>query len=113
MTRNCRCAMIPMPGGPVETVDTTAIEHLDADWAIPCEAKTYIPQSCKAQNRAEYIVRLIACCPATIGRAPLWCTACLELWKAQSFCGCNHCGRVFRPASASIREVEPLNGRPQ
>lgn len=111
MTRNCRCAMAATP--PSDDVDATLIEHLDTDWAIPCEANLYLPDACQGANTAEYIVRLVACCPKLIGRAPLYCSACLDAMKALPRCACNFCYRVFSPASAAIREVEPLNRRPQ
>jgi hypothetical protein len=113
MTRNCRCALAAIPADPVEVLDTTAIEHLDDDWAIQCDAVKDLPQSCERRNRAEYVVQLIACCPKTVGVTRLWCQTCLDGLRAQVSCRCNHCGRNFAPASSVIRAVEPLNRRPQ
>lgn len=113
MTRNCRCTLVSVSAGPVEAVGTSAIEHLDQDWAVPCDAKLFIPETCAGRNPAEFIVRLIACCPKRVGMTGLWCATCLDVQRALPKCNCNFCGREFIPASAAIREVQPLNRRPQ
>jgi hypothetical protein len=114
MTRNCRSTLVSVSAAEAEApVDTSVIEHLDADWALQCDGVKDLPESCQRRNRADYIVRLVACCAKTVGVTRLWCQTCLDGLRTQPRCMCNHCGREFTPASSAIRKVEPLNRRPQ
>jgi hypothetical protein len=98
----CRCAVLPV-------ADPVAIDHLDEDWAVPCERR-YEP-NCGSQNPAEWIVYYTRCCPEK-PVFTLWCTPCMKRVMARKCkIRCPRCGLVV----ASVREayvlIEPLNRR--
>ncbi|HEY3559639.1 MAG TPA: hypothetical protein VGL05_19355 [Kribbella sp.] len=96
------------------TTDTRPIDHLDEDWATPCEAGRGSGEAiaCRPRNPAAFVVWPVVCCPPN-NAVTLWCRPCLDELLSADFLACAHCGHVFDPSSTAIRLIEPLNRRPQ
>lgn len=84
------------------------IEHLDEDWAVPCERYAASPPPC--ESVAEWIAWTVRCCPDRMIAVPL-CTGHKDevLMGASGTCG--HCGWTFEPCYVGFRLIEPLNRR--
>lgn len=96
-----------------EWLSVFPIEHLDEDWAVPCEViRRDGTDQCVA--RAEWIGWRVLCCPNAGSDHPasLWCTRHKDEVLAAVFPGqCNFCLLTFRPYRAGFRLIEPLNRR--
>lgn len=98
-----------------------ATEHLDEDWAVPCErmaranvsydqGKTWQPGAdhCGGQNPAEWVLYAACGCVPTV---VLYCTPCRDLVLGYPRVACGTCRQVWSPASGSVRLIEPLSRR--
>lgn len=95
--------------------DLKATEHLDEDWAIPCQVIKR-DGSDQCQMQAEWLGWRVLCCPdaGTDNPVSLWCTSHKDEVLAATFIGeCDFCHRVYRPYRTGFRLIEPLNRRPQ
>lgn len=98
---------------PVES--PAIIEHLDQDWAVPCQMGRDAPDSdaigCGGHNPAAFVVWPVECC-AHKTRPALACKPCLdELLNDPLGVSCAWCGTSFMPGSTALRLIEPLNRR--
>lgn len=92
---------------PVESPAT--IEHLDEDWALPCEVYWSHPEVAEAP-RAEWIVWSVCSCPPGYF---LFCSPCLDVMLAdRTTVECVGCLAKWCPPSTAVRLIEPLNRRP-
>jgi hypothetical protein len=93
---------------PLPVESPAIIEHLDEDWAIPCERKRH-----NGDASAEWIAWSFRCCPKMLPSI-LYCSPCkdeaLRLMATYDRY-CPHCGYLFAPAATVIRLIEPLNRR--
>jgi hypothetical protein len=91
---------------PVESL--AIIEHLDEDWAVPCECG-YVGAPC--DRAAEWVAWKTDCCPARQSSV-LACGPCRALiTDPEATLACNCCKTVFQPASTAWASFEPLNRR--
>ena len=93
-------------------VDLT-IQHLDEDWAVPCDVgrNTGGPQGADVCSvTATWTAWSVKCCE---GRAiaVVLCDGHKAALLTSPFGVCQHCEYVFSPASAGVRLIEPLNRR--
>ena len=93
---------------PHRFTEPATVEHLDEDWAVPCQRKRH-----QGGQPAQWIVWSVKCCDRMLPYA-LWCTPCMEdaMRRMASYDReCPHCGHLFAPAVAVVRLIEPLNRR--
>jgi predicted Rossmann-fold nucleotide-binding protein len=83
-------------------VDLGAAEHLDEDWALPCET------SHAETQQGEWIVTWSCACPPP---SVVLCTGCKDGVMAAPNIVCDDCHVMFVPGSTSVRLIEPLNRR--
>lgn len=82
-------------------------EHLDEDWAVPCERQGR--PTCLGTNPAAWIVYFWRCCPGKPTHR-LWCNDCLQVVLSCPRVRCPRCD-VLLPTRESLRRIEPLNRR--
>lgn len=96
-------------------INEVLIEHLDEDWAEPCDVgrATGGPRGAGVcSNAAAWIAWSVRCCEAR-SVAVVLCDDHKAKLLANPFGVCQHCEHVFSPAAAGVRLIEPLNRRPQ
>lgn len=96
-------------------INEVLIEHLDEDWAVPCEIGRDAPDEdtigCRGNNPAAFIVWPVSCCPRK-GAPMLACKACLDEMLDDAWgIRCVWCDQAFLPSSTAFRLIEPLNRR--
>lgn len=92
-------------------INEALIEHLDEDWAVPCQRyPEYLPPPC--DQPAEWIAWTVRCRPDRMPAVPLCSAHKDELMQGESGL-CAHCSAAFVPTVTGFTLIEPLNRRPQ
>lgn len=86
-------------------------DHLDEDWAVPCEVGVKLKRSNGevCDRAAEWIAWSVTCCPDRYGSILLCETHRASI--AVRVMVCAFCREPFLPGITGFRLIEPLNRR--
>ena len=98
-------------------IEYATIEHLDFDYAPPCECRvggvsvngevTISSDRCPYDAEAKYRVTPVYCC-AFGGQPRLWCQKCLDKKLAADAIACPDCLTRWVPGRSAYKTIEPL-----